>query len=246
MKRARNSLLAGLGFLVAFAAVGTLVGDAAAKPEPTDPNKPQPAAKRPETDGAVATIKLAHDLAHWGRQSENPTALALAARVLGTVRTRPLKQQAARKTTERRKSEAPTRTHKPHVTPQSLLAEAEDLCRGNKELLAAVRTIAKMDMPKARSPVGGATRHADMVMRYDTDVYKLVFTGGEAAEMAILGSGDTNLDLYVYDAKEQLVASDTDGADRCYVQWVPKSTGPFTVKIRNRGGQPNHYTLVTN
>ncbi len=240
MRRARTLLLVALSVFFASAALPARAGA---------PAKPVPTVKLRNTNGAVATIKLAHDLAHWGRQGENPAALALAARVLGTVKTRPLTRQAARKTTGARKAPPPAAERKKApagVTPESLLAEAEALCRGNKEHLTAVRIIAKMDPPKVCRAVGGATRHVDMVMRYDTDTYKLVFRGGETAEMAILGDNETDLDLYVYDAKENLVVSDTGGADRCHVKWVPKSTGPFTVKIKNRGGEPNHYTLVTN
>ena len=37
-----------------------------------------------------------------------------------------------------------------------------------------------------------------------------------------------------------------DYTDTCYCSWTPKWTGAFTIKIKNRGGVCNYYTLYTN
>ena len=68
----------------------------------------------------------------------------------------------------------------------------------------------------------------------------------EIAEILVSGDGDTDLDLYVYDENGNLITSDTDYTDDCYVRFCPKWTGPFRIKIVNRGGVYNNYIILTN
>ena len=65
-------------------------------------------------------------------------------------------------------------------------------------------------------------------------------------EVAVVGDGDTDLDLYIYDSNGNLIEKDDDYTDTCYCSWTPKWTGAFTIKIKNRGGVCNYYTLYTN
>jgi hypothetical protein len=92
----------------------------------------------------------------------------------------------------------------------------------------------------AQTPVS----HFDRVLAHSTDTYQHVFAGGRLASVAVSGDGDTDLDLYVYDENGHLVASDTDLTDQCYVSWVPRWTGTFTIKIVNRGNVFNRYHVV--
>jgi hypothetical protein len=50
----------------------------------------------------------------------------------------------------------------------------------------------------------------------------------------------------VYDENGNLIASDTDYTDDCYVRFYPRWTGVFRIKIVNRGGVYNNYAIVTN
>jgi hypothetical protein len=92
----------------------------------------------------------------------------------------------------------------------------------------------------------GETYHTDLVRANHTDVYTMRFVGGEKAEVAVVGDGDTDLDLYIYDENGNLIKSDTDYGDDCYVSWYPKWTGSFKVKIKNLGSISNRYVLLTN
>lgn len=60
------------------------------------------------------------------------------------------------------------------------------------------------------------------------------------------GDGDTDLDLYVYDENGNLMGKDIDYSDYCVVSWTPRWTGPFTIKIKNRGSVYNRYKIYTN
>jgi hypothetical protein len=53
-------------------------------------------------------------------------------------------------------------------------------------------------------------------------------------------------DLYVYDENGNQVAADDDLTDECFVSWVPRWTGVFTIRIVNRGSVYNRYRLTTN
>ena len=84
------------------------------------------------------------------------------------------------------------------------------------------------------------------VEAYSSDYYRIAFYGDEVAGIVVVGDGDTDLDVYVYDETGHLVASDTDPTDDCVVRWYPRWTGVFRVEVRNLGGVYNHYYLRTN
>lgn len=75
------------------------------------------------------------------------------------------------------------------------------------------------------------------------DVYKITCRGGETTTIYVSGDGDTDLDLYVYDANGNLICKDDDGSDECLVRFVAYRTHTFTVRVRNRGRVYNCYTL---
>ncbi|MCO6381154.1 hypothetical protein GTH22_00340 [Oceanicola sp. 502str15] len=80
-----------------------------------------------------------------------------------------------------------------------------------------------------------------------TDTYPpLPYDGGKYAEVYVEGGGDSDLNLYVYDAKGRLVCSDTDISDVAYCGWRPATSEKFTVKVENKGAGTNRYSLMTN
>jgi hypothetical protein len=88
--------------------------------------------------------------------------------------------------------------------------------------------------------------HSDVVRAYSTDVYHMTFIGREWEALVVSGDGSTDLDLYVYDENNNLIAKDDDNTDDCAVRFIPRWTGNFTVKVVNRGKYANTYTLGTN
>jgi hypothetical protein len=67
-----------------------------------------------------------------------------------------------------------------------------------------------------------------------TDVIKATIHVGHRADVAVVGDGDTDLDLYVYDPYGRLVAYDDDETDHCYVRFCPRMSGTYTIKVVNR------------
>jgi hypothetical protein len=90
-------------------------------------------------------------------------------------------------------------------------------------------------------PVAGGQLADHRVEAYSTDVFRLRFEGGEAAWVGVVGDGDTELVLSVYDANGHLIASDR--GSRCVVAWTPRWTGSFTIKVRNLGSVYNEYRI---
>src|SRR5262245_23227666 len=80
------------------------------------------------------------------------------------------------------------------------------------------------------------------VEAYDRDEFvPIVFLGGRFARVEIIGDGDTDLDLYVYDAASNLVAKDDDNRDYCIATWTPTRTQAYTIVVVNLGDVYNKY-----
>lgn len=93
-----------------------------------------------------------------------------------------------------------------------------------------------------RGPQSGSAR----CEAYGSVTYYETFRGGEMAEVAIQGDGDTDLDLFVYDMNGRLVAQGTGYTDRELVRWFVPSTGTYRIVVRNLGNVWNRYGLGTN
>ncbi len=94
--------------------------------------------------------------------------------------------------------------------------------------------------------IPGPGIHSTSVEAYDVDNYDIRFRGGEMARIVVSGDGDTDLDVFVYDADENLVASDVDPTDYCVVSWRPRRSATYRVEVHNLGDVYNIYTIETN
>lgn len=67
----------------------------------------------------------------------------------------------------------------------------------------------------------------------------IVFKAKEVAEFVVIGDGDTAISLFIYDAREKLIAKDADpakrGSDLCVCEWTPQEEGEFRIVIMNHG-----------
>ncbi|MDE6139610.1 MAG: hypothetical protein K2F95_01490 [Alistipes sp.] len=189
----------------------------------------------------MAQLRLAADLAKYGYETYSASALIEAARILSGVPTHELTPESLVKG----EGAADDKAQKAEFSVEQLLEDGRKYADGDATLLALADQV-KVDNGVSRGRVEGSTVHADCVNANATDTYTLRFIGGELAEVAVIGDGDTDLDLYIYDSNGNLIEKDDDYTDRCYCSWTPKWTGAFSVKIKNRGGVCNYYTLYTN
>ena len=122
-----------------------------------------------------------------------------------------------------------------------LLADAKVKAAGNGVLLALIDEVGT-----TRGAVGGSRYSSTYVKAKGTDTYYISFRAGQTAVVTVIGDGDTDLDLYVYDENGNLIDKDVDYSDDCVVSFVPKWTGVFTIKIMIRGNLYNNYIMRTN
>ena len=194
--------------------------------------------KAPAADEPIARLQMASDLLAFGRNTKDPLALIVAARIMKALggTEADLKPEGRAATVSAQKSGQP-------VSADSILVEARDLAKGEKitnlliDETAAMGTAAGAGQPKT---------HQDTAQPAATDVYSVVFSGGQLAEAGIAGDGDSDLDLLVYDENDHLVCRSTGSSDREYCQWWPKWTGPFRIEVQNLSTAPNLYRLATN
>ena len=193
----------------------------------------------------VSALRTAMDLAKYGYEVESASALIEAANILASVPTQALEaeiEQGAENPNEGAKAE------KAQITPAQLLADARNLTEDATVLAMADKVAAKLDAAAegTRGAVGGAKYAYGSVAAHSYTYYNQKFWADEIAEIVVSGDGDTDLDLYVYDENGNLITSDTDYTDDCYVRFCPRWTGLFRIKIVNRGGVYNRYAIVTN
>ena len=191
--------------------------------------------------GPLSAVELADRLASYGVANGDAVALVEAAR----IRVRLGGQQATReKMTE---GEAKPGGQKSDdtgpTTVESLLAAARSLASDSEIVMALIEEVEAMGTKGVR---GGPVFHLDTVRAGTIDVYTMEFRGGELAEVAVLGDGDTDLDLLVFDENGNEICVDSDLSDQAYCAWYPRWTGSFRVEIENLGRVYNDYRLLTN
>lgn len=96
------------------------------------------------------------------------------------------------------------------------------------------------------SPAHAATldSHSDVIRARGTDTYTMTLEGGRSYLITVDGDGDTDLDAFLYDENDNLVAKDDDETDYCVLRVRPRWSGPFELKIKNLGRMANLYTLT--
>jgi hypothetical protein len=201
----------------------------------------KPASSQPVSPG-LAAIQTANSLAKYGYSSYSASALIGAAEILVSVQTQAL---GATPVTEGTPAAEGTKTEKPEFTPARLIADAKSYAAGDAAMLAWAAKV-EASINSTRGAVGGPKYGQFSVNARSTDRFTVAFTAGRLAEIAISGDGDTDLDLYVYDSNNNLIASSEDYSDDCYVSWVPRWTGNFSIRVVNRGNVFNRYQLLTN
>jgi hypothetical protein len=129
---------------------------------------------------------------------------------------------------------------------KKVLNDALAFAKGDKALTKKINALLKSSESVTRGRVNGPSETDECVLANSTDTYRIKFRGGETAEVLVMGDGDTDLDLYVYDENGNLIDKDIDSTDTMLCMWTPKWTGEFIIKIKNLGSVRNYYTMWTN
>jgi hypothetical protein len=202
------------------------------KPESTTPPSP-----------AMDALQTAYALAQYGYANSSASALIGAAEILARTQTQDMNKSGEQ---TGQTADAANKAQKPEYTAANLLADGKKLAGRDNVLLAWAKKVEDALKITTKGAVGGPRRQIDRVGALGTITYRVDFRAYELAEVAVVGDGDTDLDLYIYDANGNLVAYDEDYSDRCYVSFVPRFTLPFFIKVVNRGRVYNQFVIATN
>jgi len=188
-------------------------------------------AQRAAQAADAATLHLAHSLVRYGDRRKDALALIAAARILASAGVR-----------ERASGKVPPQVRqKTDMSVQGVVARAKVYAGGRADLVALADDAATGTRGNAEGPV----RMFAMVPKTARDTFEFDFRGGEAAFVGVSGDGDSDLDLYVYDAAGKLVCAAEGETDEEICRWFPKAAGRYRVVIRNLGIE-NQYFLATN
>lgn len=193
---------------------------------------------------ALNDLKLAADLVRYGYKQQEALPLIQALEIINNTDSQPLEAE-----TDGTLADTSVNAGKSgYITldTKQILADAKKFSNGDKSLDKLLAKVEKETERSTRGAVGGPCKDYAAVNAYSSYTWTCSFVASSLAEVAVLGDGDTDLDLYIYDSNGNLIASDTDYSDECYVSWVPKWTGKFYIKIVNRGGVYNRYVILTN
>jgi hypothetical protein len=208
------------------------VTETGTKPESTTPASP-----------AMDALQTAYALAQYGYANSSASALIGAAEILARTQTQDMNKPGEQ---TGQAEDAASKAEKPQYTAANLLADGRRLAGRDNTMLAWAKKVEDALKIQTKGAVGGPRRQIDRVAALSTITYRVDFRANELAEIVVIGDGDTDLDLYVYDANGNLVTYDEDYTDRCYVSFVPRFTLPFIIRVVNRGRVYNQFVIATN
>ncbi len=232
----------------------------AAQTAPTgkaDAKQPNMSTEKGKEGGAAAVSLLsqATSLVQYAKDNESPVAMLTAVQMLERVKTQDNAERVGKKKTglqhegEQVKAGKKGDTPAPTLDPERLLAEAKPWAKGDANMLALLDAESAKAKAAGAATLGstqGAIAHRDAVSARAYDDFVISFYGGEVARIGVVGDGDTDVDLIVYDQNGHEIARDTDRTAECLVQFTPRWTGPFRVRVINNGYVYSNYILMTN
>jgi len=201
-------------------------------------------AKAPAVTSPVGNAALACQIVSSMGDNKDPLLLTAAAQFLKAAETGQTKLDAT-KSSEGGQDDKGQKSGVT-LTSEALFSEAKALAGSDKSLVAVIDSVQSASSAVSRGAVGGAKHKTDRVRAGATDVFTIKYRGNRTAEVAVIGDGDTDLDLFVYDENGHLICSDRDSTDRTYCAWEPSWTGKFKIKIENLGSVYNVYDIITN
>lgn len=210
---------------------------------------------KPQTEGSAAVAWRAARglaLAREAREQRSVPMMVAAVEVLRGVDLR----TAVLGEPEAVGDDAPSRPRpkasdgaEPPLRASEMLEEARGWAGEDEVLLVLIeRAAARLDREGAATMgrVQGPAADIKRVEARSRHVYRERFRGEQLARVVIIGDGDTDLDLFVYDANGNLIRSDIRVTDFVHVEWTPRWTGEFRIEVVNHGNVWNRYVIVMN
>ncbi len=185
-----------------------------------------------ETPGAVALYLQAHQLAALGAGQKDPLLVLSAVRILHGLHLTDTARQPD-----------------PALAAPLPLAAQDDtaLLDRARQLDAGQNYSDLIDMLTREVPPHphGIAATSATLAPGKTQVWTLAFFGGGHSELAILGQGESNLDLLVTGPGDTHICLDKGNADAAFCGFALVENGDVQVTVTNVGASPAHYLLLT-
>lgn len=195
------------------------------------------------TPGTAQRLALAQHSWHYALTTGDPLPMLVAIRLARSVTLRPA-QGWERTTTGDPSPDAPTgREAAPDPASAAALAIARNLIGDDPDLLDLAYDL-DAQLPRGRQET--ATEATASLAPGQTDTWRLALFGEVAAELALIGDGDSPLSLTLADDAGNVLCVVPPSRDPALCRLTPARNGFFTATIQNAGTLVNSYRLVGN
>ncbi|QYK42741.1 MAG: hypothetical protein KF887_06455 [Paracoccaceae bacterium] len=192
------------------------------------------------TKGGAGQMALAQDLYAVGMETKDALMVLTAARLAAGVTLTDVERELETKGDE--VAEEPDVADAP-VDAAAMLAAARSLAGEDEVILGLIEDA---EAEGSRGRIGGASRTLSRLPAGRSDVWKVPFYGKSYAEVAVVGDGDSNLDVLITDENGNTICYDVSWSDKVYCDFVPAWNGYFYITVQNTGRKRNSYYLLTN
>jgi len=190
--------------------------------------------------GAASQLVLAQRLFRRASESGDPVLLLAAIRLARGVTVRPALGWEKKGADE---AEPSASNGPPDPAGPAALAVLQGLAVDDPDLQDLVYDL-DAQLPQGRLPVATVARSDPSGGA--TQEWRLPLSGSVAAEIALIGDGNTALGLSVSDDTGAEICSRPPALDPALCRFTPAHNGFFTVQVVNAGAEGNSYKLVGN
>lgn len=191
------------------------------------------------TPGGASSLAMAQRLYDIGMANKDGLTVLVAARLAASIEATD-GPEVKKLTKGESAAESPDPTEAP-MDADRMMASAKILAQEDDTLLGLIE-----ETERAPARLGAAMRHLSRLPGGMTDVWELAFFGRSYAELAVIGDGDSNLDVLVADENGNTICHDVSWSDKISCDFVPAWNGYFYVTVQNTGTTRNSYYLLTN
>jgi hydroxymethylpyrimidine pyrophosphatase-like HAD family hydrolase len=210
-------------------------------------NEEKKSSVQEEPSQEMQNAQLAINLVKYGYENKSALSLIEASRILINM---PLGELKSEKSEEDNEGDNGVSKKSKELisdfSPAKLLTDAKEFAKGDENIIATIKNVEVELKDKTRGRVYGPAEDYRKVSAYSRRTDYIYFRGRELAEVAVIGDGDNDLDLYIYDSNNNLIAKDDDYTDKCYVSFYPRLTETYKVVVKNRGDVYSNYVIMTN
>lgn len=125
------------------------------------------------------------------------------------------------------------------------LPHATCLRRAIAASILGIMSLTIFAAPTQAGAEGGPIIKRDRVSAWSERQYTLRCEPDSWTTLAMAGDGDTDLDLFIYDAAGNLVASDIGLTDQAVLRWFSSGRQTFRVVVKNHGRVYNDFALAS-